>query len=433
MNKTKKSISIIMEILLICSIILAVLSIFLRYTALNKDTYITILNKNNTYDQVKESIYGKIDAVLSAKNINYDIKESIITEDDIREEADTMISGLIDYLKTGENNIKPLNTELYKQRVSDILQSVFGNLKADKNSVSYNDNYSVENIAYEGYNFISNNMVVKKEQSQVAGKGSLNVEKLMSKEEAEAKVREILKQKGLTEEQAIEKARKKGITEEQALNILAGYGITIDDDSEENGAASESDSNNSNDSSSASDNNSIQNPEGESHDDKTRSADNKTPVTKSAKNQLSNIEKKLQNEAETNIDKEVEKFNVDKILESSKIGVIAKVTSEVYKLFWVFMTLPIILMVTLIKINGKADDSSFRYIRNAFLLSGLILVAVPLAAYTLKISERINIGQAYLINTISYTINYFLQILIMYGSIVFVLGLFMFLPKVVKR
>ena len=60
----------------------------------------------------------------------------------------------------------------------------------------------------------------------------------MTQSEAEAKVRDILKQKGLTEEQAIEKATKKGITEEQALKILAGYGITIDGKSESEGSKS---------------------------------------------------------------------------------------------------------------------------------------------------------------------------------------------------
>lgn len=132
MDKTRKSISVIIAILLVCSIIFAALSIFLRVIVLNKNTYTNILDKNNTYEQITTSVYDKIDAILSAKNINYDIKESIITEDDIRKEADTMISGLIDYLETGENDIKPLNTEIYKQRVADILQSIFGNLNLIK-------------------------------------------------------------------------------------------------------------------------------------------------------------------------------------------------------------------------------------------------------------------------------------------------------------
>lgn len=436
MSKTKRGISIIIEILLICSIIVAVLSIFLRVIVLNKNTYTTIFDKNNTYEQVKESIYDKIDATLSAKNINYDIKESIITEDDIRKEADTMISGLIDYLETGENNIKPLDTEIYKQRVADVLQSIFGGLKSSKSDLSYDNNYNLENMSYERPKFKFSNMIITRENSQDAGKNALNVEKLMSKEEAEAKVREILKEKGLTEEQAIEKARKKGITEDQALKILAGYGITIDDDSKGSESTSK-DSNNgeSNSSSLQRGYNSSESSgrESESANNKIADTASQTQSSKSIENQLNSIERKLQNEAENSIDKEVEKINLDNILSSNKLHILAKATSMIYKLFWILMTLPIIFMVILVKISGRETDSGFGYIRDGVLLSGLILLGTPSAAYGLRVYEKININQAYLVNTISYTIKYFLEVLMTYGTVILVLGLLMFLPKFIKR
>ena len=436
MNKTKRSISIIIQILLVFSIIVAVLSIFLRVIVLNKNTYTTIFDKNNTYGQVKESIYDKIDATLSAKNINYDIKESIITEDDIRKEADTMISGLIDYLETGENNIKPLDTEVYKQRVADVLQSIFGGLKSNKSDLSYNNSYNLENMAYERPKFKFSNMMVLRENSQDVGKNALKLEKLMSKDEAEARVREILKEKGLTEEQAIEKAKKKGITEDQALRILADYGITIDDDSKESESSSESVNNRDDNSASvSSDCNSPENSGkgSESVNNKVSDSASNTQSSKSIENQLNSIERKLQNEAENNIDKEVEKINLDKILASNKLHILAKATSMIYKLSWILITLPIIFMVILLKINGRESDSGFGYIRNGVLLSGLILLGTSSAAYGLRVYEKININQAYLINTISYTIKYFLEILMMYGTIIFVLGLLMFLPKLIKR
>lgn len=341
MDKTRKSISVIIAILLVCSIIFAALSIFLRVIVLNKNTYTNILDKNNTYEQITTSVYDKIDAILSAKNINYDIKESIITEDDIRKEADTMISGLIDYLETGENDIKPLNTEIYKQRVADILQSIFGNLKSDKNDLSYNGNIKLDNMAYSGHHVRFGNMVVNKEQSQV-GQNTINVEKLMSKEDAEARVREILKEKGLTEEQAIEKARKKGITEEQALNILAGYGVTIDDDSTESTAEkTDSDTSSNNNSSAQENQGDVKNSsEGSSNSKMTNSTD-QPEVSKSAKSQLENITKKLQSEAENNIEKEVEKINLNKMLGSSKLQKIAKITSISYKLFLVIYNITV--------------------------------------------------------------------------------------------
>ncbi|NOW85374.1 hypothetical protein B0H39_003255 [Clostridium beijerinckii] len=416
-----------------CSIIFAVSSIFLRVIVLNKNTYTNILDKNNTYEQITTSVYDKIDAILSAKNINYDIKESIITEDDIRKEADTMISGLIDYLETGENNIKPLNTEIYKQRVADILQSIFGNLKSDKNDLSYNSNIKLDNMAYSGHPVMFSNMVVNKEQSQVE-QNTINVEKLMSKDEAEARVREILKEKGLTEEQAIEKARKKGITEEQALNILAGYGITIDGDSTESTAEKTDSDTSSNNNSSAQENQAnVKNSSEGSSNSKITNHTDQPGVSKSAKSQLENITKELQSEAEDNINKEVEKINLNKMLGSSKLQKIAKVTSISYKLFWLFIILPFILMGMLIKINGGDFNSSLKYIRNAFLSSGLVLLAISSGAYFFKAYEKINISQAYLVDTISYTIKYFSNILLVYGAIIFVIGLLMFLPKLRRR
>lgn len=205
MNKRKKSINLIIEVLLVFSIIIAVLAMFLKVVVLNEKTYTNILNKNNTYEQVKETIYNKIDALLSAKNINYDIKESIITEDDIKREADNIISGFIQYLKTGENNVKPIDVEPYKQRVKDIIGNI---IKPTKNDLSYNSNVQAENTVCNGNELKYNNMIVYKEQSKV-GQSSIEVQKLDTKSEAEAKVREILKQKGLTEEQAIQKATEK--------------------------------------------------------------------------------------------------------------------------------------------------------------------------------------------------------------------------------
>lgn len=429
MDKTKKGISIIIGMLLICSIVVGALAIFLKVIVLNKNTYTNILDKNNTYKQINESIYTKIDSILSAKNINYDIKESIITEDDIRKEADTMISGLIDYLETGENNIKPLNTEVYKQRVDDILQSIFGNLKSNKNDLSFNNNLQIEDMAFIGHKVKSSNMVIVKDQSQIE-QGSFNVEKLMSKEEAEARVREILKQKGLTEEQAIEKARKKGITEEQALNILAGYGITIDDDSKGNESTSEINDNSDNNSYEQNNYNAAKNSSEESSNEQTK---NPVDQTENVKGQLNKITKKLQDEAESNIEKEVEKINLNKILESSKLRIISKVTSIVYRLFWVFITLPIILMVILIKINSKNFNLALKYISNAFLISGIVLLAGAFSIYASKVYEKFNISQAYLVDVISYTITYFSKMLIMYGTITVAVGLLMFIPRIVKK
>ena len=440
MNKTKKSISLIVEILLIFSIILAVLSIFFKGIVLNKNTYTTILDKNNTYEQVKESIYDKIDVLLSAKNINYDIKESIITEDDVKREADNIISGFIQYLETGENNIKPIDLELYKQRVKDIIGNI---IKPTKNDLSFNSNLQIENTVCKENELKYNNMIVYKEQSKV-GQSSVKVEKLMTQSEAEAKVRALLKQKGLTEEQAIEKATKKGITEEQALKILAGYGITIDGTPEANGSTTKN-SDNSNGSSTQSSNNATGSYNAQGGDEVTESSSdkpssnsqaensvNKASTDKSIKNQLDGVLNKLLDEAGSNIEKEIEKINLNNILESGKFKQLAQITSIIYKMFWIFMILPIVLIAILIKINSKDMISGIRYVRNAFLLAGLILFAIFFGAYALKVYEKFNINIVYLKDVISYTIKHFLIVLSTYGITTFIIGLFLFVPTIKK-
>ncbi len=439
MNKAKKNISLVIEILLIFSIMLAVLSIFFRVIILNKNTYTNILEKNNTYAQVTGAIHDKIDALLSAKNINYDIKESIITEDDIRNEADNVISGFIQYLKTGENNIKPIDAKLYKQRVSDILHSTIDSIvKPNTNDLSFNSNVLTENVVSMGNEIKFNNMIVSKEKSNV-GQTSIEVQKLMTKDEAEAKVRDILKEKGLTEEQAIEKARKRGMTEEQALKILADYGITIDDKSEENESKSEvnepkaESSDNSNGSSKQGSDNITENPGKEpSANSQTENTINKTPTHKSVQSPLDSIANKLLDEAGSSIEKEVEKIDMNKILESSKFQKLAKISYIIYKMFWLIMIMPILLIAILIKINGKDINSSLKYIRNAFLLAGLILFATFFGAYILKVYEKININTVYFKEVISYAIKHFLIVLSTYGLVTFIVGLFLFIPKIKK-
>jgi hypothetical protein len=440
MNKTKKSISLIVEILLMFSIMLAVLSIFFKVVVLNENTYINILNKNNTYEQVKESIYDKIDALLSAKNINYDIKESIITEDDVKREADNVISGFIQYLETGENNIKPIDVELYKQRVKDIIGNV---IKPTKNDLSFNSNLQIENTVCKENELKYNNMIVYKEQSKV-GQSSVEVQKLMTQSEAEAKVRDLLNQKGLTEEEAIKKATEKGITEEQALKMLAAYGITIDGISDGNKSTTEN-SDNSNGSSAQSSDNATRSYNTQGSDKVTESSSdepssnsqsennvNQTPADKSIKNQLDGVLNKLLDEAGSNIEKEIEKINVNNILESGKFKQLTQVTSIIYKMFWMFIILPIVLIAILIKINSKDMISGIRYVRNAFLLAGLILFAIFFGAYALKVYEKLNINIVYLKNVISYTIKHFLIVLSTCGIITFIIGLFLFIPTIKK-
>lgn len=415
------------------SIMLAMLSVFFKYVVLDKNTYLKILNENGTYAQVTESIYTKIDNMLKSKNINVDIKESIITEDDIKSQTDDIISGFLDYLKTGKNNIKPIDSEIFKQRVRDVLGSI---IKPTKSELSANTNFEIQNTVYTSGKLTVNNMALFREESKV-GQSNLEIQKLMTRDEAEEKVREILKEKGLTEEQAIEKARKKGITEDQALKILAGYGITIDDEPDskvnENSPKSSNDNNGNNSSdSNNSNNNSNENSKEASSNDSSENNGNQMPVDKSVKSKSSGVFNKLIDEAGSNIEKEIANINLDKIAGSDKLQKITQITSTFFNMFWIFIILPIILMGILIKINGRDFNSSLKSIRNAFLLSGLIMFSIFYGAYVLKIYEKIDISMVYFKDVIFYTIKHFLTILSMSSSVIFGVGLFLIIPTIKK-
>lgn len=494
MNKTKKYISVIVEILLVFSIILAVLAIFVKGFVLNKDVYVNIFNKNGTYDQVKESIYEKMDKVLGTNNIDNDIKESIISDEDIKKEADSAITGFIQYLKTGENNITPIDTEMYKQRVKELLNTVLVNfVNPSKDDVSFNTSMQPENMAVtknelQFENMVStkkevqlNNMVLSKNQSQT-GQDQIYMEKLMTASEAQSKIQSLLKEKGLTEAQARQKMAEKGITEEQALKILASYGISIDDESKSGGSGS---SNNSQDQTSGTvDGNQNQNSgtvnnngnniaEGSNNNQDSGISDstqNKNSTSNGALGQgtenvngenneqassrvsfisklqeeiinaitnndgtsiqekLNNIENKLLDDLGTSIDNEIEKMNLNKLMESSKIQKLAKITSMFSKMFWLFMILPIILILILIKLNDAKLYSSLKSIGSGFILAGLSIFAIFFGSYISKFYENININTVYFKDVISVIVKQFLIVLSTSGIITFGIGLILLIP-----
>lgn len=438
MNITQKSMCIIIEVLLMLSIMFGVLCIFFQAVILNENTYTKILEKSNAYEQIKESIYSKIDAALSAKNINFDIKKSIITEDDIKKEADNAIPGAIDYLKTGENNIKPVDAEVYKQRAADLIHSTMSSIIKPNGDLSYNDKLiNAQNTSVVVNKYKVNDMMTFKAKRQ-DGQANLKVERLMSRDEAEARVKALLKQKGLTVDQAIKKAQEKGITEEQALKILAGYGITIDGEpaqGETNTNTSANKESSGNNSGGASKDNTSSDANSNLADGNssksTQSADQKG-TTNTSGNPLDIIENKLIDEADNDIEKEVEKVDLNKILDNSKYKRIAQITSMIYKMFWLFMILPVIFMAILVKMNKEKTLYAFKKIGRTFLTAGLILSAIFTGAYASKVYEKINIGPIYFKEITSYGIKYLLELLLMYGVITFMIGLLIFVFVTIK-
>lgn len=470
MNKTKKYISLIVEILLIFSIIFSVSAILVKTIVLNKNTYVNLFNKNGIYEQVKESVYEKMDKELGSKSFDNDMKESIISEEDIRKEADNVITDVIQYLGTGDNsNILTVDTQVYKQRVHDILNDILGDVvNESKNELSFGSTIEPDNISWidtelKFENIVSNekrvqvnNMVVLKELPQ-NGQDYIATEKLMTPSEARSKLQSILKAKGLTEAEARQKMAEKGITEEQALQILEGYGISIDESESSGDGTSNNSQNeapgtsNSGNSSSESTNNNREQVSGilgqgsENISGADNGSDGGSFVSKiqkeiinaimtndgsSVEEKISKIENKILDEAGTSIDNEIQKINLNKLIETSKFEKLAKITSMFSKMFWLFMILPIIFSLILIKLNNGKLQPSLSYIGSGFLIAGLFILTIFFGSYISKFYENININTVYLKYIISVTAKHLLNALSISGIITLGIGVILLIPVI---
>ena len=64
MEKTKKHINIVIAFLLICTILITMLSAFVRFSLANKQVYLNLLESTNSYSVVTEALYKKMNAIL---------------------------------------------------------------------------------------------------------------------------------------------------------------------------------------------------------------------------------------------------------------------------------------------------------------------------------------------------------------------------------
>ncbi|MFW2488879.1 hypothetical protein ACN077_09930 [Clostridium chromiireducens] len=466
MNKTKRYVSLIIEILLIISIIFAVLSVFIKGILFNKNIYLTIFNENGTYQYIKETIYEKMDKVIGAKNVDISMKESIITDEDIKKEADNAIEGVIQYLKTGDRDeVKPADTTIYKERVKEILNTILDtSSNKSSNELSFNDTLETTNItssenelnlrnmALRKDNIQYNNMVYTKSNSK-NGQDSILIEKLMTPNEAKSKVQSLLKEKGLTVEQARQKMIEKGITEAEAIQILEGYGISVDENSTPSGSGAIE---NEKDQTSNGVNDNENKKNEASNDIENNSAVNSSESANGSnigKSFLGELQQEILNEIANNdgsnlqekiskiedraigkidiiIDNEMQKFSVDRLMQSNTFEVLAKITSIFTKVFWVFMVLPFMLITLLVKLNNRGLQSYLVYTGRSFIISGLVMLIIFLGAYISKFYENFNISIVYFQDIFVVTAKYFLSILSALGAVTLLIGLVMLIPVI---
>lgn len=455
MNNSKKFTNIILSIILVVTIILTVLSSIIRFLATNKGIYLRLLEDSNTYSNVEQALSNKMVAILG-NDISENLKESIITEEDIRKEADTVLDCIISDLIRGQANIPEIDTTIYKERVAKALNTLTGfeaTIKNDKNltsSIQSNDmcltpiNTVNSNEKLIGENMFNINNLNENKSN------NLTLVNMASRAELEAQGRAMLKEKGLTEEEARRKAAERGISEQDVWNYLEENGYLDEEsqseESSDSGVQKDEVSDKSTDSSNSSNstdsnetiNNNVQ------ADKSNTSNDNKNNETKVSKKRIqeivtsvlmdgnksfdekvNEISSKLMEEAEKIINVEMEKLNFSKVINSNEFNVAIKITSALYNNFYVLLLLIVIICVLIFFVNKESAVNGLGIIGSSVLVAGVIMSLIFGYVYMSKVYTHIdiNLNKAYFEPMFLQCAEYFSNILCASSIIILFLGL----------
>lgn len=446
MNNSKKFTNIILSIILVVTIILTVLSSIIRFSATNKGIYLRLLEDSNTYSNVEQALSNKMVAILG-NDISENLKESIITEEDIRKEADTVLDCIISDLIRGQANIPEIDTTIYKERVAKALNTLTGfeaTIKNDKNltsSIQSNDmcltpiNTVNSNEKLIGENMFNINNLNENKSN------NLTLVNMASRAELEAQGRSMLKEKGLTEEEARRKAAERGISEQDVWNYLEENGYLEEEsqseESSDSGVQKDEVSDKSTDSNEIINNNVQADKSNTSNDNKN----NETKVSKKKiqeivtsvlmdgnKNfdeKVNEISSRLMEEAEKIINAEMEKLNFSKVINSNEFNAAIKITSALYNNFYVLLLLIVIICVLIFFVNKESVVNGLVIIGNSVLVAGVIMSLIFGYVYMSKVYTHIdiNLNKAYFEPMFLQCAEYFSNILCASSIIILFLGL----------
>lgn len=120
-KKSKVIASFIVGIFLMFSIIISVLSLFIKFTVLNSEKYINILEKKEIYTQMYEFLDGNLGYTLMVKSIESNVKDGVISQEELETEVNSFIRSLMNYFVTGINEVKKVDTDKYLNRFDENL------------------------------------------------------------------------------------------------------------------------------------------------------------------------------------------------------------------------------------------------------------------------------------------------------------------------
>lgn len=455
MNNSKKFANIILSIVLVVTIILTILSSIIRFSATNKGIYLRLLEDSNTYSNVEQALSNKMVAILG-NDISENLKESIITEEDIRKEANVALDCILSDLISGQANIPQIDTTIYKERIAEALNTLTGfeaKIRSDKNltsSIQSNDMCLTPiNTVNSNEKLIGENMFNVHNLNENKN-NDLALVNMASRAELEAQGRAMLKEKGLTEEEARRKAAERGISEQDVWNYLEENGYLDEEsqseESSDSGVQKDEVSDKSTDSSNSSNstdsnetiNNNVQ------ADKSNTSNDNKNNETKVSKKRIqeivtsvlmdgnksfdekvNEISSKLMEEAEKIINAEMEKLNFSKVINSNEFNVAIKITSALYNNFYVLLLLIVIICVLIFFVNKESAVNGLGIIGSSVLVAGVIMSLIFGYVYMSKVYTHIdiNLNKAYFEPMFLQCAEYFSNILCASSIIILFLGL----------
>lgn len=467
MKKLKKCTNAMTVLLLSIAIIITVMSGFVRFVLTDKNMYLELLEKTGTYSLVKTVLYEKIDNILGSNSTDK-LKESIITDEDIKSEADIVITSLINDLISGQATEPQIDTTVYRDRIAEVLESLTGygsGLKEKSDLTSSNQIYQYNvvpmNLSLNSYgNTIQHNNLIVIDSGKHTD--DVIVSNVATREEIEAKGRAMLRERGMTEEQARQKLAEKGMSEEQAWDYLKKNGYLDEEestvDSTENSSGNNSDDKSDLQNNSTGNSEVSQNRDGAENtggSDVSQSQDNgeatgKTSESKKIDNivipvildkdktfdeKMNEISSKLLDYAQSIIDSEVDKLNFSKLAQSAKVKLIFKTTHILYEVFYGCLVIIAVLVLILAIVNKFSVAAIGNYIGKSSLISGIILSLIFGSVYLSKFYKKIELGinKRYFEPMFFATADYFCKILFVISIIIFIVGLIINIFMIKKR
>lgn len=153
----KNIISFMISIMLMFLIVATSFTLFFKATILNPKTYINVIEKNNIYTNVYESIYSNIDYLLLTNNMPEDTLDGVISEGEIKKIVDDYIYYVVGFMKNENLEIPAINMESYESRVNEKIDDFLYN-----HSEYINDDfrYSIQDMNNTILNMIKNDLQV---------------------------------------------------------------------------------------------------------------------------------------------------------------------------------------------------------------------------------------------------------------------------------